>query len=192
VLSGIVFLLDEGNEAAGFLVCRHLYEWTMHAAYMQEKCSEVYKQQDWKAAYELFEQADTGNAWIKKHGKKYAPELPLEELPDQLRLKHFVAAYERFQEVFWGREKDEVRDTYGLLSEHSHPNGACFLAYRKIVAGSYVFGNADDTALPHPLPYLLDWIICVRALLLLASETAVKKNLDGILSQVVNASPRSV
>jgi hypothetical protein len=49
----------------------------MHAAFMHEKCKELYGQQDWKGVFDLFEQADTGNSWVKTHGKKYAPELPL-------------------------------------------------------------------------------------------------------------------
>jgi hypothetical protein len=113
----------------------------------------------------------------------------LEELPNQVRLKHFVTAYERYQKEFYGSEKDDVRDTYGLLSEHSHPNGACFHAYRRIVAGSYVFGKPDETALPHPFPYLVDWIVCIRALLVLAREGVVKKQMNEILSQVIQASP---
>lgn len=187
VLSGLVHILDAGNDVVGFLVCRHLYEWTMHAAYMQEKCAEQYKKQDWKTAFELFVQVDSGNSWIKKHGHKYAPEIQLDELPNQIRINKFVSAYEKYQADFYGRDGDDVRDTYGLLSEHSHPNGACFHAYRKIVAGSYVFGSPDDTALPYPLPYLLDWLICIRKLLSLAKDSGVNPRLEVILREIIGS-----
>ncbi len=157
----------------------------MQAAYMNQQLSKLVIEKNWHDTFELFLQVDGGNSWMKKHGAKYVPGLPYDEIPDQLRLKKFVAAYEEYQRNFYKKEQDNVKDTYGFLSEHSHPNGACFMAYRTIVGDTVSFTAPHDIALPHPLPYLIDWVICVQKILSLVKETAVSSRLRTSIEALV-------
>jgi len=68
--------------------------------------------------------------WAKQHGGKYA--LPGTQVPagvpDPLTVSNVVAAYEQYQVKEFG--SNDAKDTYGLLSELSHPNSACLQQYQ--------------------------------------------------------------
>jgi hypothetical protein len=95
ILDGLLALAVAGNEQTMVLVYRHIYEWTMHGYYMLEKLQCLLEKADLVGAWQLTLQIDTGNAWIKNHGAKYAPAWQLEDIPNSIRVSHFVAAYER-------------------------------------------------------------------------------------------------
>jgi hypothetical protein len=62
---------------------------------------------DLKSAWNLYLTISTGNAWIKKHGVKYAPEIAADELEDSIRLKHFARVYKNHRRSY--------RDTISLV-----------------------------------------------------------------------------
>jgi hypothetical protein len=182
VFSGLEQLLDAGNEATAILVFRHIYEWTMHSAYTQQQYSVLIPTRNWADAWDLFLQVDTGNSWIKKHGSGYVPQNVLDEIPAQLRIKKLVAAYESHQRKWYG--ESDVQDIYGLLSEHSHPNGACFLSYRRIEANSLIFDGSGPILMPSPIPPIIDWLLCINEILGLSGEKLISVNLTSLLTGI--------
>ena len=129
VLAGLIALTDSGNTTTANIVSRHVFERTAHACYMQEKLAEFMAASKWKPAFELTLQADTGIQWVKRHGDKYDKSNYPEEALSPIRIKHIIAAYSRYQTERYG--KTDAEDSYGFLSEFSHPNGVCFQHYAK-------------------------------------------------------------
>jgi hypothetical protein len=97
VLAGLITLTDSGNTPTANIVSRHVFEWTAHACYMQEKLTEFMAAAEWKLAFELNLQADTGNQWVKKHGRKYDKSNYPDEALSPIRIKHIIAAYTNLQ-----------------------------------------------------------------------------------------------
>jgi hypothetical protein len=187
ILDGLMVLAASGNEQTMYLVYRHLYEWTMHGFYMLQNLKLHLKDEDLSNAWELLMRADSANGWAKQHGSKYAPEIETDEIPDLLRIRHLVSAYEKHQMEIHG--ESDVRDSYGHLSEHAHPNGACFLSYRVLD-----FRSNKMTFVKAPLCHNLggvvhactiDWLHCVYQLLELAKEDTVRRQVLPILKSLV-------
>ena len=95
VLAGLIALTESENTPTANIVSRHIFEWTAHACYMQQKLAEFMALGKWKPAFELTLQADTGNQWVKKHGHKYDKSNYYEEGLNTIRIKHIIAAYTR-------------------------------------------------------------------------------------------------
>jgi len=184
ILDGLTVLAASGNEPTMFLVYRHLYEWTMHGCYMLQNFKLCLDNGDLKSAWELFLQADTANGWVKLHGAKYAPEISNDDIPNALRIKKLVAAYERHQR--YGGGTAHVRDDYGYLSEHSHPNGACLTPYRVITGSQLSFkeSHADRTIKGVAHAAATDWLLTIYNLLEVSKETAVRCQVIEILKDL--------
>ena len=186
ILDGLMVLAASGNEPTMFLVYRHLYEWTMHGCYMLQSFELHLSTQDWTNAWELFLQVDTSNAWVKKHGGKYVPELPNDDIPNSLRIKHLVAAYEKHQ--LKQQRNQDVRDSYGYLSEHAHPNSACFLDYRVINGDQLIFRPSPDNHEVKGVAHAAaaDWLLTIHELLTVGKEDHVRGQIAGIIKALVN------
>ena len=173
ILDGLMVLAAIGNEPTMFLVYRHLYEWTMHGCYMLQNFKQHLDNGDLKSAWELFLQADTANGWVKLHGAKYAPEISNNDIPNTLRIKRFVAAYEKHQRDRGGTA--HVQDDYGYLNEHSHPNGACLIPYRIITGSQLSFREppANHTIKGVAHAAATDWLLTIYNLLEVSKERHV-------------------
>lgn len=181
VLAGLMALSDSGNTPTANIVSRHVFEWTAHACYMQEKLAEFMAAAKWKPAFELTLQADTGNQWVKRHGHKYdKSNYPVEAL-SPIRIKHIIAAYTRYQTEKYG--KTDAEDSYGFLSEFSHPNGVCFQHYRDIIGADIHFLKPPATSSCGGIDrFIIDWILFMLVLLELGKEQPVRSKLAQILS----------
>jgi hypothetical protein len=185
VLAGLMDLSATGNQPTILIVCRHIFEWTMHSCYMVEGLTAAIQKADWKSAWELLLEVSTGNNWVKTHGSKYL-DVEFDELPNSLRIKKLVKAYERHQTATLGRK--DVQDSYGYLSEHAHANAACFLSYTKIGGAEVSFVEAPRV---HGFPGVLhasviDWVMFTNTLLHLGKEDTVRLQLLTIIKSLAD------
>jgi hypothetical protein len=174
ILAGLKLVAASGNRPTVLVIGRHVYEWTMHACYMHQQLAIFTGQKDWNGAWEIFLEADTGNSWVKKHGTKYLPVVDADDVPNSLRIKKLVDAYSSYQMKTYN--KDDAKNDYGYLSEHSHANGMCFLDYRRIVGSKLVYIEPETR---FDLPGVLEacvteWVMFICGLLALAEEDAVR------------------
>jgi hypothetical protein len=148
------------------------------------KRAQYVKENNWGLWFDLSLQVDGGNLWVKNHGHKYDA-LPSQlDAPASVRVHKFISAYDEYQAEEYGEA--DAKDAYGFLSEHSHPNGACFLPYREI-SGSQVRFISPPESLPLPSAnrYLIEWMVFIHELLGLAKEDAVRVQILGILTRAV-------
>jgi hypothetical protein len=136
ILGGLVQLARQENMPAAYILCRHVFEWTAQSCYMSRNLKNYVTRKEWKRAWSLQSIVANGNLWLKRHGANYAPQELVAGVPDPLTVANIISAYGRYLDQ-QGKKKDEAEDTYGILSEHSHPNSACFLPYQEF-AGSEV------------------------------------------------------
>lgn len=186
VLAGLMDLAATGNQPTIFIVCRHIFEWTMHSCYMVERLTVDMQNADWRSAWDLVLEVDTGNNWVKTHGSKYFDFVDPDDVPNSLRIKKLVKAYERHQTATPGHE--DVQDSYGYLSEHAHANGVCFLSYRKIRGSEVSFIEAPRV---HGFPGVLhssiiEWVMFTYNLLRLGKEEAVRLQLLKIINSLAD------
>jgi hypothetical protein len=127
VLRGLVLLIEAENIPTAYIVCRHIFEWAAHTCYMSRNTKNYVERKEWQRAWRLHSFAMQGNRWLKEHGAKYAPALVSDDTPDPLSVSNIVSCYEEYRRKERGNA--DAKDSYGLLSEHSHPNSACFLPY---------------------------------------------------------------
>jgi hypothetical protein len=172
ILAGLIVLEEAGNIPSARILCRHVFEWTAHAAYVAENLSNHVKENQWPDSFDVVSKFDRANSWIKKHGEQPGAHPIQLEAPDAVRLKHWIAAYERFRVGEYGSAT--VNEVYGYLSEHAHPSGACFLQYREIWGADLRFVPAPKTHLPEIEHSLLDWLILIYRILGLAKEDTVR------------------
>jgi hypothetical protein len=139
---------------------------------------------EWKRAWSLQSIVETGNLWIKRHGPKYGPAVLTEGLPDPLTIANVINAYGQYLHQR-GLDKDEANDSYGILSEHSHPNSACLLFYRKY-AGSEVQFVVPTEGSPLPVVNwcLIDLMLFLQELLGLSHEKSVRLQVTHILKEI--------
>jgi hypothetical protein len=180
VLAGLVGLANSGNTPTATIVSRHIFEWTAHACYMQENLTGFMAAREWKPAFELTLRADTGNQWVKKHGHKYDDSNYPEEALSPIRIKHLIVAYSQYQTNKYG--KTDAEDSYGFLSEFSHPNGVCFQHYRDIIGADIHFLQPPATSsyagINH---FIIEWLLFMFVLLGLGKEQAVRSKLAEIV-----------
>jgi hypothetical protein len=196
ILGGLALLSNAENAPVAKVVSRHIFEWTAHACYMSTKLTDCYQRKDWEEAWAVLTPPAIGNLWAKKHGAKYALESaqPLPTAPDPIRIGIAVSAYEAYQLQRHGWQ--EAKDTYGLLSEFSHPNAACLQQYQDFgndgsTAIGYVEeGNGADSPLPFVNCCLIDLMIFVDALLQLAADTAVRPGILKIQDELAKLAPK--
>ena len=186
ILAGLVVLTDIGNTSTADVVCRHVFEWAAQACFMKRNLTQHFANNDWRLAFDLLLKADGGNRWIRNHRHKYDA-LPL---PDDrrmpVRVNKLIDAYDEYQAEEYG--EGDAKDAYGFLSEHSHASGACFLQYREISGAEVRFiSPAESCCLPSANRSLIEWVVFMHGLLGLATETAVRGELLGILSRVAKS-----
>ncbi len=183
VLAGLVQLLQANNIPTAFILCRHVFEWTAHACYMSRNTENYLKKKEWGRAWHLQSLAMEGNIWIKSHGPKYAPTEMTEGVPDPLGVANIVSCYEGYQRQV-GKEPD-AKDSYGLLSEHSHPNSACFNRYCQYEGRQVRFiSPSTDASVLGEERYLLDLLIFLEQLLKLGKERTVRKQIIAMLEGI--------
>jgi hypothetical protein len=183
VLAGLITVADVGNTPSGNILARHIFEWTAHASYMKQKLEWHVSEQQWKPAFELLSRVDTGNSWAKKHGRAYRVPLP-ETILEPIRIKALLVAYAKHQKKRDG--KTRAHDTYGFLSEYSHPNSACLVQYREYSGSDCYFVNPPfESTFGGINAFILEWLMFMVALLGLANEQAIRQTLINILAKVV-------
>lgn len=191
ILDGLMGLAHADNVPAANVVSRHVFEWTAHACYMRNRLNDCYQRKDWDDAWAILTPAAVGNLWAKKYGAKYSPPSPqpLPNAPDPLRIGIAVSEYEEYESQTHGWM--EAKDTYGLLSELSHPNAACLQQYQAFrsdgsIAIEYVEGpNGASSPLPFVNRCLIDFMLFVDSLLQLAADAPVRADVHSVLSELV-------
>jgi hypothetical protein len=191
VLKGIVLLAEAGNAPAFIIICRHIYEWNMQCSYAYVTFRSFLKEGNLKGAWELYLTVCEGNGWMKRHGEKYVPEMPYDEIEDPIHLREFKNEYKKYRIQALGSEN--VDDDYGYLSERSHPNGFCFQPYISLNPPEVRF---VDPAPRHRLPGTLDacvleWAMTMTRVLGLAREDNVRCQLTELLQKLTEKAAES-
>jgi hypothetical protein len=180
MLAGLKALAEIGNTPSGNILSRHIFEWTAHACYMEQNLKGFIANRQWKLAFDLLLQVDTGNAWARDHGHKYDPTPFPEEILKPIRIKKLMAAYTKYQTEQYGHTKAE--DSYGFLSEYAHPNAACFLQYRDFDgAHAYLVAPPTKSTFGGINGFIIEWLMFMQALLGLAKELEVRDRLIAML-----------
>jgi hypothetical protein len=155
-LEGLILLANAENVPAAYPVCRHIFEWGAHACFINAKLKECFQQKNWEEGWRVLTPAVIGNMWVKKHGNKYAPaDLPkIPDAPDPYWIGIAMVAYEEYQLERYGFK--DAKDTYGLLSEVSHPNAACLQNYQTFENDGSVTINfiENPDGADSPLPFV--------------------------------------
>lgn len=185
VLSGLVQLLEAKNIPTAFVIGRHVFEWTAHACYMSRNSETYFKKREWRRALHLHSLAMTGNLWVRNHGSKYAPTELTDGTPEPIGISNLVACYEEWQRQV-GKNAD-AKDTYGLLSEHSHPNSVCFNRYCEYIGAEVRFiSPSSDASILGEERYLIDLLLFLDQLLKLGMERVVRKQIVAILTGIAD------
>jgi len=182
-LRGLTILSENNNIPTAIVVCRHVFEWTSQVCFMNENLRQQVSSKDWDAARDLLDQAVMGSRWIKEFGHKYDATIITTEVPNSIRLKDALASYEAHVKKFRG---GETKDDYAYLSEHSHPNSACFRQYLDDVLGGDIRFKEPTTGSPLPVVNwcLIDLSMLLLELLGLGSENPVRSQLAAILKEI--------
>jgi len=184
VLRGLIVLADAGNIPTGMVVCRHVFEWAAQVCYMNENLQKHTAAKDWDTARDLLNQAMIGNRWVKEYGHKYDPAHVKAAVPNTIRLKKALASYEAHVEKVFG---GDAKDDYAHLSEHSHPNSACFQQYHDgdVPGGEMRFKEPTSGS---PLPVvnwcLIDLCTLLLELLGLSGEKTIRPQIAAILKEL--------
>lgn len=181
VLRGIVLLAETGNAPTFVIVGRHIYEWNMQSSYAYVTFRSLLEDGDMGGAWELYLTICDGNGWIKRHGGKYAPEMPNDEIEDSIHLREFKKSYKEDRLKTYGSEN--VDDDYGYLCERSHPNGFCFQPYISLHPPEVRFVEpAPQSRLPGTIDAcVIEWAMTMTRLLGLAREDDVRRQLIAML-----------
>jgi hypothetical protein len=183
VLSGLVQLLEAKNVPTALVVGRHVFEWTAHACYIRRNSETYFKKKEWGRAWHLHSLAMEGNMWIRLHGLKYAPAALTDGTPEPIGIANAVSCYEEHQRQ--AGMTANAKDTYGLLSEHSHPNSACFNRYCTYVGREVRFvAPSRDASLLGEERYLIDLLLFLDQLLKLGKEKVVRKQIVAVLTRI--------
>jgi hypothetical protein len=190
VLAGLITLAEVGNTPSANILSRHIFEWTALACYMTEQLKVHVERRQWKEAFQLLLKADTGNAWAKAHGNNYETEPSLVETLSPIRMKHLIAAYLKHQTERFGHSKAE--DTYGFLSEYSHPNAACLVQYREFDGRhAYLIDPPSRSTFGGINGFIVEWLMFMQELLGLAGEDAVRDSFIRLLAAIVESAKPS-
>jgi hypothetical protein len=197
ILAGLVTLAESGNVAATAPVARHVFEWTAMACYVTSRLKERVANQDWEGAWELLTDVALGSYWAGKFGPKYAGVPPVTlpmPIPSPVRVGKAVEEYEKYQQK-QGRAA-EANDSYGLLSDFSHPNAACLMRYQSWEDSGRVCRFIDPDAGPEQesfLPFvnccLIDLLLFMYEMLGMANETTVRPRVKAVLDELATMAP---
>ncbi len=111
---------------------------------------------------------------------------PGDQMPDGLRVKNALRAYEKYQEETIGTS--DSKDSYALLSEHTHPNSACFNRYTEFLGPEVRFVKpSEDASILGEERCLLHLLLFLDELLCLGRESKVRAQLRIIIDEILNA-----
>ena len=197
ILRALVLLSDAENTPAAYIVSRHVYEWAAHACFMSRNLAEHHQKKQWKEAWELLSHAAIGNLWARRHGEKYisAGMQPavLDDIPDPVHISKAMTAYEEHQQEMLG--KRDAKDSYGLLSEYSHPNSACFRQHHRYDRDGRTVRFVDAGPQASPLPLvnwcLIDLVTFLHSLLGMSKEKNVRAEILTLIHQIVAIAPKT-
>jgi hypothetical protein len=186
VLRGLVQLIDGANIPTAFVVCRHVFEWAAHTCYMCRNTKNYVERKEWRRAWHLHSLAMQGNRWAKEYGTKYEPAAITNDIPDPLTVANIVSCYEKYQRQLYGHL--DARDSYSLLSEHSHPNSACFLPYYEYIGREVRFiAPPADASLLGEERCLIDLMMSLAELLALGRENVVSAQVIAIVKELADS-----
>jgi hypothetical protein len=189
ILSGLVQLAQADNIPAAFPICRHVFEWAAQACYVSRNMKNYVGRKEWGRAWSLQSVVAMGNLWVKRHGPKYDPNAASDGVPDPLTIPNLVNAYDAYLRQ-QGRGDGEGLDSYGLLSEHSHPNAACFLPYHEYAGREIRFVKpAKGSPLPVVNWCLLDLMMFLEELLGMSKEGTVRPQVIRLLREIAGLAP---
>jgi len=185
VLAGVMDLAKSGNQPTMLIVGRHVFEWAMHSSYVAASLDESLKTADLKKAWALLLEVNTGNSWVRNHGRNYLNIADSGDVPSSVRISKLVKAYEKFQLDSYGSE--DVQDSYGYLSEHAHANAMCFQPYLRVSDAEVNFVDAPkDSLMPGVLHIaVINWLMLTHKILTLAKEDSVRSTLHSVIRKVV-------
>lgn len=182
ILAGVVSLEEADNFPSARLLCRHMFEWTAQAAYVAENVSKHINGARWPDVFNIVSNFDRANDWIKKYGEQHGAHPIQLDSPDRVRLKHWIAAYDKFRVEKYGAAT--VTESYGYLSEHAHPSGACFLGYREICGAELRFVPAREADLTDVGHCLIDWLAITYGILGFAKEVVIRPALLRVIERL--------
>jgi len=190
ILGGLAQLARLENIPAAYVLCRHIFEWTALSCYMSRNLKNYVTRKEWKRAWSLQSIVANGSLWVKRHGAKYAPPEFIRGVPDPLTVANIIAAYGQYLHQ-QGKAKDEAEDTYGILSEHSHPNSACFIPYQEFAGYEVRFVTpAPGAHLPVVNWCLIDLMLFLQELLTISREKVVRAPVVNLINEVAKLAPR--
>jgi hypothetical protein len=129
------------------------------------------------------------NRWLKDHGPKYGQ--IDDDVPDPLGVANIISSYEVYQRQVHG--DGDAKDSYGLLSEHSHPNSACFLPYCEYRGAEVRFiSPSSDSSLVGEERCLIDLLMFIEQLLKLGKERVVRKQLIATLERIAELARKKI
>jgi hypothetical protein len=183
LLSGLLALKAAQNVAAVDLAIRGLYEWTMHASYVDQQNRIPIGAGDFVQCRRIMDLVQSGNGWVRRHGDKYWQPPFEEDIPDSLRIKHLVKAYKAHQQET--RKEENVEDDYGYLSERAHPNGFCLSEVKQIRGRVLEFVSPTPARANRGIvtATMLDWSWCIFNILQLAGENLVRREFVTMLQR---------
>jgi hypothetical protein len=189
ILRGLVEVIRLGNVSTAFVVCRHVFEWTANTCYISMNLKTYIRKGEWERARALQTRAMEGNKWIKDHGHKYLAPVKGDTVPDPLEVANIVGAYEGYLKQTYGEAN--AKDSYGLLSEHSHANSACFTRYCKFYGPEVRFVKpSTDMAILGEERHLIHLLLFLNDLLELGKETKVRRQLRATIDDVLEAAKK--
>jgi len=180
ILAGFLALVEMRNVPSAILLSRHVFEWTALACYLHQHLKGFISQKMWQQAFDLLLQSDTGNQWARNHGPAYET-LPFpDEILDPIEINKLIAAYAKYQKKTYG--KSNTFDSYGFLSEFTHPNSACLGQYRDSQGATrHHCPAADPIDLRGIKGFLIEWLMFMQELLGLANEHEVREKVTTML-----------
>ena len=189
VLRGMMELLRLGNGATAFFPARHAFEWTAHTCLMSRELKPLIANSDWKSARELQSRVMQSNRWVKDYGRNYVADdarAPYDQMPEGMRVKNALKAYEKWQEETTGTS--DSKDSYALLSEHTHPNSACFTRYTEFYGPEVRFVRpSDDASILGEERCLLHFLLFLDELLRLGRDTKVRGQVSTVIDEILSA-----
>ena len=183
ILAGFLALVDLKNVPSAMLLSRHIFEWTALACYLQQNLKGLISQKMWQEAFDILLQSDTGNQWARNHGPTYET-LPFpSEILDPIDISKLIAAYAKYQKKTYGKSK--THDSYGFLSEFTHPNSACLNQYRDSNGATGPIGPPPSQSTFGGIKgFIIEWVMFIQELLGLANESEVRTRVIQILPAI--------
>lgn len=180
ILAGFLALVEVKNIPSAMLLSRHVFEWTALACYLKQNLKEFVSQKMWQEGFDVLLQADTGNQWARNYSSDYETVPFPDQLLDPVEISKLIAAYAKYQKKEYGTSK--VYDSYGFLSEFTHPNSACLIQYRDFIgATGMIVPPPTQSTFGGISAFIIEWLMFLQELLGFANEQEVRRKLNAVL-----------